>query len=84
MFSPDADRARELYRSFVAGRIGGRSDPSLYRGHPKESRVLGDDAFLAKLAVPFSRRDYCVTHLQISREVCRELDLTFEGRRSAS
>jgi len=84
MFSADVDRARELYRSFVASRIGGRSDPSLYRGHPKESRVLGDDAFLAKLDVPVARRDRSATLEQISQEVCLELDLSLDAVRSPS
>jgi REP-associated tyrosine transposase len=82
MFSADASRARELYRTFVAERIGAPTEPSLYRGHPKESRILGDDQFLAKLNVPPVRRDPCVTLEQICTQVCREFDVTLGALRS--
>ena len=84
MFSADASRARDLYLALVTDGIGAPSDPSLYRGHSKESRVLGDDQFLAKLNLSLPRRDPCLTLEQICMDVCRELDVTLEALRSAS
>jgi REP element-mobilizing transposase RayT len=84
MFSEDAGRARDLYVAFVLDDIDAPSNPSLYRGHDKEPRVLGDDRFLAKLNLSLPHRDPCVTLEQICMDVCREFDVTLEALRSVS
>ncbi len=84
LFGTDLEIARLRYVEFINERVGQPSEPSLYQGHPKEKRVLGDDHFLARLSIPIRRRPIGVTFESLAQQVCDERGLTLDQLRGPS
>jgi putative transposase len=80
LFSHDADRARQLYQSFVDAQVDAVSP--LSQVHPNERRVLGDDTFLQKLSVPTRYRFPATSLESIASQVCQEFEIDLQRLRA--
>jgi len=84
MFGADRDRARRRLGDFVAAGVGAPRDPALYAAHPREPRVLGDDAFLARVVALAQPVRPSVSLEDIAVAVCQELQLDLADVRCPS
>lgn len=79
-------RAREIYKDFIAAGLGAANDPSLYVGHRDDPRVLGDDRFLATLQwrspSSFESAPSPPTLATIVAEICADLGISADDLRS--
>jgi len=78
LFDRDVGQARVRFADFVAARLDAPSDPSLYRGHRRDSRVLGDDRFLEALTAKLGEARPRTTLQQLVSAVCHEAGVSFE------
>ena len=83
LFSSNELRARELYKQFIDKQVGIATSIEV-KGHPKEPRVLGDDRFLAQLAIPTMYRYPKTTLERLAATLCDEHGITLDQLRSPS
>lgn len=84
LFHRELHTARQRYHQFVRYGVGSARDPTLYEGHPDERRVLGDDRFLSRLAIPTRRTNRDLTLEQLANNVCAQLGVALQDVRGRS
>jgi putative transposase len=74
--------ACDAYRRHIASRTHNPPDPDAFAPHPKDPRVLGDDAFLSAVALSLAESTRNPALEQLTEEICRTRQITLEALRS--
>lgn len=84
LFNSELCVARRLYAGFVGQGSGASRNASPFEGHPDDKRILGNDAFLSRLAIPLISKDRGTTLAMLAEQLCEESGVSVAELRGPS